>query len=154
MNNSTIIIANYLRINFWKRNVVFTIISLMSVMICNTLRNSHSFVQSMLTLMISQHYLIHANRFSKKLMKIYLLETKFILSAEIQDLFGHTCLHNQFRYGNVVNYFICCSFCLAYGGISLKQQTAISVESQQINVFHGNSLMYRNLLKDVTFFKN
>ena len=63
--------------------------------------------------------------FQKKLMKIYLLKTKSLLSTEIQDLSGHTCLHNQFRYGNVVNYFIHCSFCLAYGGISLKQQTAI-----------------------------
>ena len=92
--------------------------------------------------------------FQQKLMKIYLLETKSLLSAEIQDLSRHKCLHNQFRYGNVVNYFICCSFCLAYGGISLKQQTAILVQFQQIIVFPGNNLMYRNLLKDVTFFKN
>ena len=62
--------------------------------------------------------------FQKKLMKIYLLKTKCLLSTEIQDLSGHTCLHNQFKYGNVVNYFICCSFCLAYGGISSKQQIA------------------------------
>ena len=63
--------------------------------------------------------------FQKNLMKIYLLKTKYLLSTEIQDLSGHTCLHNQFKYGNVVNYFISCSFCLEYGGISLKKQTTI-----------------------------